>query len=270
MFHNYNVFGSCIIHILYTGCAKIKRSNSGAKRLDKQVTSSVHAAVAKADDRCTPLHFVRAIANELPTDEEYNNKVKRQWSHKALHGRHPHDLSQQYVDIGASNKRLTNTKLFVETEGFLTAIQHQVILTRNYKKYILKQPDTYELCRRCGKESETIQHITAACEQLAPTEYVKRHDGLAKIIQQLAEAVKFIDNKSPYYKYTPANVLENENFKLYWNRSVLTDKTVPFNRPDITFMNKKKHIFDRHSCPKYTKSRQNNKRRTKQVPRTGE
>ena len=48
-----------------------------------------------------------------------------------------------------------------------------------------------------------------------------------------------IDDKSPYYKYTPANVLENENFKLYWNRSILTDKTITFNLPDITFMNKK-------------------------------
>jgi len=48
-----------------------------------------------------------------------------------------------------------------------------------------------------------------------------------------------IDDKSPYYKYTPANVLQNENFKLYWNRSILTDKTIPFNRPDRTFMNKK-------------------------------
>jgi len=32
-FHNSNVFGSCVIHILYTGCAKIKKNNSGAKRL---------------------------------------------------------------------------------------------------------------------------------------------------------------------------------------------------------------------------------------------
>jgi len=32
-FHNSNVFGSCIIHILYTGCAKIFKNNSGAKRL---------------------------------------------------------------------------------------------------------------------------------------------------------------------------------------------------------------------------------------------
>jgi len=78
-------------------------------------------------------------------------------------------------------------------------MQDQVILTRNYKKYILKQPDTDELCRRFGRESETIQHITAACEQLAPTEYVRRHDGLAKIIhQKLAEAAELIDDKSPY------------------------------------------------------------------------
>ena len=33
LFHNSNIFGSCIIHILYTGCAKIKKNNSGVKRL---------------------------------------------------------------------------------------------------------------------------------------------------------------------------------------------------------------------------------------------
>ena len=33
-FHNANLFGSCIIHILYTVCAKIKKkNNSGAKGL---------------------------------------------------------------------------------------------------------------------------------------------------------------------------------------------------------------------------------------------
>jgi len=35
LFHNSNVFGSCIIHILYTECAKIKKNNSGSKRLKK-------------------------------------------------------------------------------------------------------------------------------------------------------------------------------------------------------------------------------------------
>jgi len=91
--------------------------------------------------------------NELATDKEYNNKVKRQWSQKALHGRHLYDPSQHYVDTEASNKRLTSVDLFAKTEGCLTAIQEQVILTRNYKKYILKQPNTDELCRRCGEGS---------------------------------------------------------------------------------------------------------------------
>jgi len=37
LFHNSNVFGSCLIHILYTGCAKIKKKNSGAKRLTSDI-----------------------------------------------------------------------------------------------------------------------------------------------------------------------------------------------------------------------------------------
>jgi len=40
LFHNSNVFGSCIIYILYTGCAEIKKNNSGAKRLSKISSSS--------------------------------------------------------------------------------------------------------------------------------------------------------------------------------------------------------------------------------------
>jgi len=56
---------------------------------------------------------------------------------------------------------------------------------------------------------------------------------------KLAEAAELIDDRSPYYKYTPANVLENENFKLYWNHGILTDKILSFNRPDTPFMNKK-------------------------------
>jgi hypothetical protein len=98
----------------------------------------------------------------------------------------------------SANKWLTSADLFAETEGFLTAIQDQVTLTRNYKKCILKQPNSDELCRRCGKEWETIQQITAACEQLAATKYVKRHDGVAKgIHQKMEEAAELIEDKSP-------------------------------------------------------------------------
>ena len=36
LFHNSNLFGSCIIHILYTECAKIKKNNSLAKGLKSE------------------------------------------------------------------------------------------------------------------------------------------------------------------------------------------------------------------------------------------
>ena len=41
LFYNSNLFGSCVIHILYTACAKIKKNNnSGAKRLIASSNSS--------------------------------------------------------------------------------------------------------------------------------------------------------------------------------------------------------------------------------------
>ena len=43
LFHNSNLFGSCVIHILYTGGAKIKKkNNSGAKRLNAKLHPTCH------------------------------------------------------------------------------------------------------------------------------------------------------------------------------------------------------------------------------------
>jgi len=41
------LFGSCIIHILYTGCAQIKKNNSGAKMLNTgtQMTKENHTNI---------------------------------------------------------------------------------------------------------------------------------------------------------------------------------------------------------------------------------
>ena len=38
LFHISNVICSCFIHILYTGCAKIKKNNSDAKRLSIEMS----------------------------------------------------------------------------------------------------------------------------------------------------------------------------------------------------------------------------------------
>ena len=124
----------------------------------------------------------------------------------------------------------------------MCAIQDQVILTKNYLKYIVKDRAVEDdKCRKCMSGSETIQHITAGCPTLAHTEYLHRHNCVAKIIhQELAHNLKLIDSATPYYQYSPEVVLENENHRLYWDRSIITDKTLPANRPDIVWIEKLK------------------------------
>ena len=42
LLHNYNIFGSCIIHILYTGCAKIKKKIIPAPNVYNVLVSDTH------------------------------------------------------------------------------------------------------------------------------------------------------------------------------------------------------------------------------------
>jgi hypothetical protein len=53
-------------------------------------------------------------------------------------------------------------------------------------------------------------------------------------------AVKFnlLKDTQPHYIYKPESCLENENYKLYFDRTVLTDIHIQHNRPDIIILNK--------------------------------
>ena len=165
------------------------------------------------------------------------------WKNKQLHGKHIYNLTQPHIDKEASNQWLKSGQLYAETEGFMIAIQDKIISTRNYKKHILKQPIPSDLCRICNEQIETIDHITSGCRILAPKQYTKRHDNVCKIIHEnLAFKHSLIDTHIPYYKYTPPPVIENNNFKLYWDRSIITDRTIGHNRPDITLIDKKNKI----------------------------
>jgi len=75
---------------------------------------------------------------------------------------------------------------------------------------------------------------------LANTDYLHRHDQVAKIIhQKLAYKNKLIESTTPYYKYTPQVVHESDETKLYFDRGIITDKTIFCNRTDITMWTRK-------------------------------
>ena len=56
LFHNSNIFGSCIIHILYTGCAKIKINNSSTKKVNIPLTKKLFRWFSCTISRSTLSH----------------------------------------------------------------------------------------------------------------------------------------------------------------------------------------------------------------------
>ena len=73
-------------------------------------------------------------------------------------------------------------------------------------------------------------------------DYTDRHNTAAKIIhQQLAIKFDLIKQPIPYCTYSPETILENADHKIYWDRTIHTDKTIPCNRPDITVIDKKEN-----------------------------
>lgn len=198
---------------------------------NKSEQSSLYAYAIKIDKRFIPLnlHDNSTQYNEQITTKQQKIDI---WSKKYLHGRHRAYLCQPYVDKNASNKWLKRGELFPETEASMVAIQDQTIATRNYTKHIIKDRNLpNDSCRHCNTASETIQHITGACKTLVQTDYKHRHDQVASIVHQyIAHKYKFIENKVTYYKYNPTNVLENAYCKIYWNRTIIADETIHFNK----------------------------------------
>lgn len=207
---------------------------------EKEPVSQLHKAVVEVDKDLTPL---RLNNKDRIIDNVSNEQLIREWKGKSLHGRYPQEISSQYVDREASYKWLTLGVLYPETEGFLIAIQDQVIATKNYRKYIMNDSQLQnDLCRKCNAEHETIQHILGGCGVITQSEYKDRHDMVGKILHRsiglkyglLEPAV------DPYYRYKPQSVLEDEQIKLYWDRTIHTDRSVQHNRPDITVVDKRR------------------------------
>jgi hypothetical protein len=125
----------------------------------------------------------------------------------------------------------TKSNIHPETEGFIFAIQD--------KKHICGLKSVIDRCWICGTEGQTTEHIISSCTVLSQSEYKKRHDIFAKIIHMnLGVKFNLLKDTQPHYIYKPESCLENDNYKLYFDRTVLTDIHIQHNRPDIIILNK--------------------------------
>ena len=90
-------------------------------------------------------------------------------------------MNENLLSLLFQGNYLKSGGLKSETEGFIIAAQDQPIKTNYYRHNILndgKDP----MCRICGQYQQTIDHIDAACPELAKTEYLHRHDKAASYL----------------------------------------------------------------------------------------
>ncbi|XP_063821249.1 uncharacterized protein LOC135071388 [Ostrinia nubilalis] len=196
----------------------------------------MHRDVVAVDKGLTPL----SLANENWRKPKVLSVADRKdvWKSKELHGRFYRTLTGPDVDLLASVNWLRFGDLFGETEGFACAIADEVMMTNNYRKYILKD-GTVDICRACHRPGESLRHIISGCSHLANGEYLHRHNLVARIIhQQLALQYGLLESESPYYQYQSVPVLENGHALLYWDRSIITDRTIVCNKPDIVVVDR--------------------------------
>ena len=207
----------------------------------KANTSNLIKAITQIDKNLTPLNLNNQLG-ELQNQIQDNKTKIDIWKGKVLHGKHINMLQTEDIDEIASNAWLTKTDIFPETEAFTIAIQDKVISTRNYLKHITKQKIENEKCRICNTTQENIEHIISGCTVLAPVEYTKRHNLVVNIIHQsLVKQIRKGHINIPYYKYQPNQVENTATHTLYYDRTIITDKPIPCNRPDIVFIDREKN-----------------------------
>ncbi|KAK9498065.1 hypothetical protein O3M35_003947 [Rhynocoris fuscipes] len=117
-------------------------------------------AVVAVDDGFSALEFGEneGLILEITVEDR-----KAEWASMALHGAYYGHLHAEGVDVEASVAWLEEGSLFPETEGFIAAIQDQVVPTRYYLKRIVQDNTVQEeACRLCGSAPETIFHIISS------------------------------------------------------------------------------------------------------------
>ena len=100
-----------------------------------------------------------------------------------------------------------------------------------------------EMCRHCHQDPETLDHILSACTALSFTNYLDRHDQVAR---QVAKAIveKFgVEWKVEYWTRAPPKQFvlkrDGKEGRLLWNPKVKTVDKVDHNHPYLILQSRR-------------------------------
>lgn len=165
-----------------------------------------------------------------------NEEKQKAWKDKPLHGQYPKQM-EELVPTEHCYEWLKTVNLKVETEALLIAAQDQALNTKAHKTHIMKTTQD-PLCRMCKSKDETVAHILAGCSKLALTEYLKRHNEVARLIHKSICDEYGIPTVTQYWKHDPQPVTENNTVKILWDFDVQTARHITARRPDLVVIKK--------------------------------
>ena len=82
-------------------------------------------------------------------------------------------------------------------------------------------------------QEETVNHIISACPTIVNTEYLQRHDRVAKFIHWTLCKNFNLTHTEKWYEHTPQPVIESTEVAILWDFTIHTDRKIDANRPDI-------------------------------------
>ena len=82
--------------------------------------------------------------------------------------------------------------------GAIFNMQEQMIENRAWKK--LRGIGQVDICRLCGEQKGTLQHLLSGCKKLTVTDYIKRRDNALKIMAvEWGEKEGLLPEKTRWY-----------------------------------------------------------------------
>jgi hypothetical protein len=235
-------------HRLYLSRGEGGRGLIGATDCHRQECTALATYLA---DTADPLAKI-VVKNETPkklgimsflyagrggTTKTINTGHKKALENMRLHGNY---FDQQKaivaVDPVASRDWLDIPHLRFETESLLCAAQEQALATNHVRTKIWKTHNN-SMCRLCKAQNETVQHIVSGCKMLAGTQYIHRHNQVAKylhwnILRDLKQKVS-----DSWLKHEPRESITIDGVNVMWDSYLLTDRKVAHNCPDIVIHN---------------------------------
>ena len=85
---------------------------------------------------------------------------------------------------------------------------------------------------------EIVDHLVSSCSYLVQRENKGRHDAIASLIHWTLLKQAGCQVCSPWWRHIPTTVWENDEYKVLWDFTIVTDSVIHHDIPDIVLTRK--------------------------------